>query len=226
MKWLSSVEAWNSIFEWGSLFLVAGTVAFGAGAILTSRVIKAKQESAIADANKRAAEANEKAAALNDRAAKAELELQRLKLPRNELFNRQAFYDHIRRKSKMRVELLVQKDDVESYMFAWAIKGCLDAEGWTTNGPRPIAEEDLKFSELAKDAPSSVRAGVTLGAYGFIAKDIALSDPNAPIHNLLTAIAAGMARPDKGASYIAGGISDPTLPDDLVKLLIGPKYHE
>src|SRR5438105_9547738 len=125
MKFLLSVESWNSIFEWGSLFLIAGTVAFGAGAILTSKVIRAKQESAIADANKRAAEANEKAAALNERAAKAELQLERLKLPRSEMFNTQAFRDRIRGKPKMRVELLVQKDDLESYTFAETIKACL-----------------------------------------------------------------------------------------------------
>jgi hypothetical protein len=219
----------NSFFEWGSLFLVASTVAFGVGAILTSKVIRAKQESAIADANKRAAEANEKAAALNERAAKAELELEQLKLPRSEMFNRQACRDKIRGKPKMRVELLVQKDDVGSYTFAQAVKGCLDAEGWTTIGPRPIGDADLEFSQLDKDAPPSVRAGVTMGAFAYIAKDIGL---DAPPQNLLHAIAAGKAhRPDIAKSYIAGGIiwggiSDPALPDDLIKLIIGPKYHE
>jgi hypothetical protein len=72
MKFLSSVESWNSVFEWGSLFLVAGTVAFGAGAILTSRIIKAKQEALVGEANTKAAEANKAAAEANERAAKLE----------------------------------------------------------------------------------------------------------------------------------------------------------
>src|SRR5713101_8111682 len=72
MKFLSSVESWNSFFEWGSLILVAGTVAFGAGAILTSRIIKAKQEASIGEANTKAAEANKAAADANERAAKLE----------------------------------------------------------------------------------------------------------------------------------------------------------
>ena len=62
MKFLSSVETLNSIFEWGSLILIAGTVAVGVGAILTSRTIQAKQEASIAQANTKAAEATKAAA--------------------------------------------------------------------------------------------------------------------------------------------------------------------
>ena len=75
----------NSIFEWGSLILIAGTVAVGVGAILTSRTIQAKQEASIAQANtkaaeatKAAAEANERAAILDKKAAEARLELARI----------------------------------------------------------------------------------------------------------------------------------------------------
>jgi hypothetical protein len=95
MKSLSSVESWNSFFEWGSLFLIAGTVAFGAGAILTSRIIKAKQEASIgeantkaAEANKGAADANERAAILDKKAAEARLELAKIdpvNLPRRSI---------------------------------------------------------------------------------------------------------------------------------------------
>ena len=73
MKFLLSVESWNSFFEWGSRLLVAGTVAFGAGAILSSRVIKARQEQAIAASNQRAGEANERAAKLEKEAEEARL---------------------------------------------------------------------------------------------------------------------------------------------------------
>jgi|SRR6266480_820564 len=85
MKFLSSVESLNSFFEWGSLILIAGTVVFGAGAILTSRIIKAKQEASIgeantkaAEANKAAADANERAVILDKKAAEARLELAKI----------------------------------------------------------------------------------------------------------------------------------------------------
>lgn len=64
MKFLSSVESLNSLFQWGSLLLVAGTVAFGAGAILTSRLIDSKQKELIARLNKDTAEARLKLAEL------------------------------------------------------------------------------------------------------------------------------------------------------------------
>ena len=50
---------------------------------------------------------------------------------------------------------------------------------------------------------------------------------DSPSQNLLDATAAGKAHPpNMSASYVARGISDPTTPDALVKLIIGPKYRE
>jgi hypothetical protein len=39
MKLLSSVESWNSLFEWGSVGLVALTFVAGAGTLITSRIV-------------------------------------------------------------------------------------------------------------------------------------------------------------------------------------------
>ena len=238
MKILSSVESWNSFFEWASVVFVAGTVFAGAGAIVTSRLIKERQEIAIGKANARAAEANEKAAVLNERAAKLEneaaqarLELEKMKLTRFERLNRDEFRRRIRGKPKIRVELLFPKDDVDSYMLAIAVKGCLDAEGWTAIGPRPIREEDLSFSDMDKDAPPSLRAGVNLGGVSYVAKQMArLGDQNDPINILMSALLGGKhSFPDtknqhEHISY--QGTSDPAVPEDLVKLIIGPRYHD
>ena len=95
------------ILEWASLVLVAGTVLAGAGAIVTSRSIKEKQERAIREADARAAEANQKAAALNERAAKLEneaaqahLEFAKITRPRFEKFNRDAFRNKLKGKPR------------------------------------------------------------------------------------------------------------------------------
>jgi hypothetical protein len=128
---------------------------------VTSRSIKEKQERAIREADARAAEANQKAAALNERAAKLEneaaqahLEFAKITRPRFEKFNRDAFRNKLKGKPRrIRVELPFQLEDSDSYMLATAIKGSLNAEGWTTIGPRAIKEDDVMSGMDTKMSP-------------------------------------------------------------------------
>jgi len=109
-----------------------------------------------------------------------------------------------------------------------AVKGCLNAEGWTTIGPRPIREEDVNFSEINKDAPLSVRAGVNMGGLSYVVKQLPrYDDRNEPVNVLMSAFTAGKhSLGDSETSTVFGGMSDPALPEDLVKLIIGPRYHD
>jgi len=188
----------------------------------------AEADAKAADANKIAAETRERAAKLEKEAAEARLELEKIRMTRFDRFNRDEFRNRIRGKPKIRVELLFQKDDVDSYMLAMAVKGCLNAEDWSTIGPRPIREEDVSFSEINKDAPLSVRAGVNMGGLSYVVKQLPrYDDQNEPVNVLMSAFTAGKrGLGDSQTSTVFGGLSDPALPEDLVKLIIGPRYRD
>jgi hypothetical protein len=214
--------------------IVAGvlTVAALIGQTKASRVVNRQQRTDLEKFKQTSqvaiAEANERAAKLENEAEQARLELEKIRLTRFDRFNRNEFRNRIRGKPKIRVELLFQKDDVDSYILAMAVKGCLDAEDWNTIGPRPIREEDVSFSEINKDAPLSVRAGVNMGGLSYVVKQLRrYDDQNEPVNVLMSAFTAGKrGLGDTQTSTVFGGMSDPSLPEDLVKLIIGPRYRD
>jgi hypothetical protein len=241
---LSSVEWWASVLTlWATgAALVAAAVAFIALGFsnkatkikdeafqrykLESGTRIAEADAKAADANKVAAETRERAAKLEKEAAQARLEVETIKLSRFETLNTDEFRKQLHGKPKARVELLFQKDDVDSYMFARAIKSCLDAEGWPTS-TRPIREEDLKDSQIDKEAPTSVRAGVNLGGIAYVAKKHAPSDDNDPVNVLLRALTSARTFPGTTVTSGAfGGTYDPAFPDDLIRIIVGPRFHE
>lgn len=202
---------------------------------LEKDVTEAKLE--IASADSIAAEAKLKAAAANERAAKLEkeaedarLEVARLTTPREEKFNRDAFRANVKGKPKIRVELLYQADDADSYMFESAIKYCLKAEGWVVLGPRPVKEDDIPPGNVGpddKNVPLIFRMGSMAGGMSYAASNIATSGFDSPIQVLLSAITAsrsGLGIKETSAGFI--GSTDPRMPDDLVRLVIAPKYRE
>lgn len=96
-----SLEAWKSFFEWGSVVLIAGTVVFGAGALIVNSRIAAIQDERLrqfnreltaaqtdlgrqqvlaADATAKAAEATSKAAEANTKVAEASAKVAGLEL--------------------------------------------------------------------------------------------------------------------------------------------------
>ena len=181
--------SWETVYSWSQIFVVV----FAGFALVSGLIVNKRQSREIAFAN--------------ERTAKAELELEKLKLTRRERFNRDAFREEIRGKPKIRVELLFQKDDVDSYTLEETIKGCLNAEGWTVIGPRPIREEDLAFSEIDKDAPASVRAGAAFG-FAYISNS-PQDHADDPINVLLHALTV---------SRRGFGVREP-VPDSLEQLI-------
>jgi len=221
----SSIESWSS-------WLGAAALAFGVLAAFTAIIAwgfsqksgKLKDEAL----DKFKAEARERAAKLENEAAQARLEFAKITRPRFEKFNSDAFRNKLKGKPRrIRVELLFQPEDSDSYMLATAIKGCLNAEGWTTIGPRVIREEDIT-SDMDKDVPLSIRAGAGLGGASYVAKrDPVFNDEDDPINVLISALVAGRSFPPGTESSMGfNGSQDPLLPDDLVRLVIGPRYHE
>ena len=140
-------------------------------------------------------------------------------------------------KSKVRVKLLYQDGDVDSYELEEVMKTALVSDGWTTLGPRPIAEPDALLGS-DKDAPMSIRAGVDpknavghpVGSENFITFVVmkktwsplgTMPPPSEyPVDWLLGAFTASLGT-NGAASY--SRVSNSLMPDDLVRFIIGPK---
>jgi hypothetical protein len=63
IAFMSPVEFWKSLFDWGSIVLVTLTVFTGAGALITGKIISERQDKKIAELNARAASAEKTAKA-------------------------------------------------------------------------------------------------------------------------------------------------------------------
>ena len=76
--------------------------------------------------------------------------------------------------------------------------------------------------------PLSIRAGAGLGGVSSVAKQLPVfDDENDPITVLVSAVVAGRSFPRGTESSVGfSGSQNPLLPDDLVRLVIGPRYHE
>jgi len=146
-----TLEWWNTVFQVGSAVLLGFTFLFGAGAILTDRIINARQEARIAsaqgeaaEANKRAAEAGAEAAAANERAAEANRATERERLARVQLERKIAprllspeqqskITSEIRKLAEQRATITWYSDSFEGAVFASHINSALKAASWKTD---------------------------------------------------------------------------------------------
>lgn len=146
--------------------------------------------------------------------------------PRMEKFDRMAFRQAIKGKPSRRVELLYQENDSDSYLLAEAVVGCLQAEGWNTIGPRPLREDDLVLSGTNHNEPLIMRAGVSLSGVAFVTKNPSAPELDDPVSVLVNAFCRARSRgPGVTTSLAFGCSTDPRLPDDLIRFIIGPKYN-
>jgi hypothetical protein len=173
-----------------------------------------------------AANAQERAASLEKEAAMARLELSRLTSPRTEKFDRDAFKAALRGKPKTKVELLFPPQDADSYFLCTVLRSCLAEEGWSAL-ERVITEEDIPAGKINRQAPLVVRAGVGTGGVGLLAsKPVGLRDDSDPVLTIISALNAGRSGGGDISSLVSIITTLPSIPDDVVRIVIGPRYHK
>src|SRR5438046_6388398 len=132
------------------------------------------------------------------------------------------FGNALKGKPRAKVELLYQKDDLESYDFATKIKRALDDAGWTTIGVRPILESDALYpASPPVQMPLIVRAGGGLaGGIGIISRNPPeTTTTESPADALMNALSLAGLKNGHPAQKTFRGTVDPRLSDDdLLKL--------
>jgi len=191
------------------------------------------------NAESRLAGEQRKTAKAQEEAAKAQLALNkyvdnvaRRQRPRE--IDGKALVKLLEGKPKARVELLYNPNDSEAWWFAdelylWLGKGNGQepGAGWEVSPPEPIAADAGYKGQHLDKAPTAMRlagAGTTTGIT-FVTKENVdyNSDARKPLNALTMAFSSSItAGLRKGvASY--GGEYDPSLPDDLIVVVVGPK---
>jgi hypothetical protein len=211
-----SVEFWNSVFQWGSVLLVAVTFVFGAGALWTSNRINARQTERLVALETALASAKTELAEQQERAAKAEIELAALRrnaLPRSITFDTEAFVAELKDAPRSNVVLWYVPGDHEVYDLSTRIAGALHLAGWTPAPvPIPIPEtethEALSGTRRAETMSPLARVG---GQYG-----VTLTARTMPFGPLMRAI--GKATSGQVATF-----ADPRLPEGVIRVIVGPK---
>jgi hypothetical protein len=163
------------------------------------------------------AQANESAASANAHAA--DLENKMYARWRNLIAtdHGKAIADGLKGKPVSRFEIVYTPEDEEAFNYALLLKGILVGAGWTFVDLRPLRESDaLEGRADIPGAPLAMRAGAWAGLSLNSKTGIPMPPWN---HAKESAIAAlGMA--------LGGyqGNTDPRLPNDIVRIVIGQKY--
>jgi hypothetical protein len=126
MKFLSSVEAWHSIFEWSSIGLVALTVVAGAGALITARIVNNRQTERIRNLDIDVANARTKQA----EAEKSLLELQRL-IQEPRTIDRKLALEILTNGPRGSVKVLFAVSNEDASRLASFLCPLLSDSGWT-----------------------------------------------------------------------------------------------
>ena len=238
------LEDWNTVLQFASAVLLGLTFAIGAGAIFTGYMVGKRQEVRIAatehgtaEANKNAAEAGEgtakalaEAAAANERSqrlesgnlalrgqvaglekeaaeakrrqAEAEIQLAEIKKeqePRGIFLA--GFFSALKKAPPSKVIIMYQEGSPETFMFTTTLVMQLGMAGWEV--PKPTG-----MASIVSDR------GAALAEIVFVMRS--LDHPSPSVQALREALIAG------GQKKLAS-IRDASLPDDTLRLLIGPK---
>jgi hypothetical protein len=148
--------------------------------------------------------------------------------PRILQFDSSAFCNSLKGKPKVSVEILYPKDDVEAYDFADKIMLDLISLGWRVSFPRPIIQDDLPdplSRKFGSNMPLVTRMNVSWGGFGIIAGNMAvdMASPG-PVPDFGIAFSEGFGGGRYGSSLIFS-TNDPRIPDNSIKLIIGPAYN-
>jgi hypothetical protein len=208
----------NEVRIWGlAATAIIGVISFAAA------LTHSRWQADLAAQNERIAldkqrESNEKIAfALNDaaqataKAADAEVRLAQLTMPRGMLLNSSsAFREALKGRPDFKVQILWLRSVSDGEHLAWRITNCLyEGDGL----PSHIIDRSEAIDQLPKEAKGT---GVTIigrkgGFFRF------KKPPATPLDFIGTALIASA-----GSLDVDFGI-DPSMPDDLVKIVIGPK---
>jgi len=141
MKFLSSVESWNSLFEWASVGLVALTFVAGAGTLITSRIIRDRQAEKIGRLGKDVTDAQTTQKRVETdlaqaKTGQAEAERSLLELKTRLAFRsidakrRKQMSEALRRFAPQAFEITTYTDDQECMSFAAELANMLIDAGW------------------------------------------------------------------------------------------------
>jgi hypothetical protein len=146
-----NVEFWNSVFQWGSVGLIAITFFFGAGALWTSNRINDRQtarlivlesdlskaRTLLSEQQERTAKIEIEAAAQRERAAKAEADLLEVKsriTPRHLTADqRDQLIARLRARPKGSADIVCPSNDHEACVFSEELQSVLNDAGWATS---------------------------------------------------------------------------------------------
>lgn len=138
-----SIETWKAIFDWGAVALLGLTFAFGAGALITGKILNERQEKEIAQLKKDAGEANQKAGQL-EKAAEDE-RLARVKIEASVAWRR------LTDKQKTDIGTSLKRFSNQGVSF-WSNAGDVEAELFAAD----IAEAITRAGTLRVYAPAQV----------------------------------------------------------------------
>ncbi len=142
-------------------------------------------------------------------------------VPRANLFDREAFFKILKGKPKAKVEILYEKENLDSWLLAKIIEAMLKKAEWSEVTRRPLREADALNLEWLADAPLSVRAGAENGGAGIVARQV---PSGAEALSRETAFGALMWGLNWAGSLTSPSHSDPRMPEGLLRIVVGQKY--
>jgi hypothetical protein len=204
-----SVEAWKSIFDFGTVATLFLTFAFGFGVWRTSNIINERQARQLRQFEKDITLAKSSLAEQQERAAKAELELKRYvnfmasaQGPRSVPTN--LILSTLRKAPPARIEVFYQVGNPETFLFASSILGLLRQAGW-------------QASEVPSEITSMVGIGGATGLSEIVVamKHTERSEAPTTTEGALWAAVIALKR-------ARGERKDEALAEDEFKLYVGP----
>jgi hypothetical protein len=188
-------------------------VGVGLAALITGELVNERLKMRVAELGKEAAELNKEVAEARTKQAEAELrveEVRKAQLPRALSFDFEKFAEALKGKPTGTAILLYKEDDSEALVFASHLARALESVGWNTNRmPTPISSvRDVVKGHSLTNARSS---GVSILAKTLSAPGDATTTHGALVHAFLA----------EGSGV--NSLSDETLPDNVFRIVVGPK---
>lgn len=196
---LDDADFWLKVI---SGVLAAFTFLAGAAALFTGTILGNRQDERVATLEKATAEANQKR-------AEADLRLEELRKrqePRR--LNWDAFVATLKGKPRGTVVIEYQPNDREAHFLASELHMALSASQWSVSQPQPARPSPYGLPPILND-------GVTVVANNIDELEPPPKGEDTPLRSLHAAVFAslGMARASR----------DDSLPDNVFRLLVGPK---
>ena len=231
-----TVESWNALFQWAAVGLLALTFFVGAGALVTSNLINARQTERLLTLELELASAKTALAEQQERAAKAESELmgvQKAIAPRS--LDPQTFVRELRgRRKAAAVDIAYNPNDHEAYLLAVQLRRWLgpgnngDGLNWgTVPEVRPMTQRDA-VGPLANMAhvPPALRTGAMFGGLAVAVKQLEGDFPDffkAP-EDMEPAVALALALQRAGIPSVSL-VPVPSFREGYIRIMVGQKIN-